>query len=770
MGFTLSRRALRVIKAFSSGLRLKILNLLLLRGQLSYTEIMNELKLNPVRDAGRFAYHLKLLLESDLIELDPSTKRYRLTDLGRRVIDVTEDIESKVSPHRRMLVRTSKASLEEFDRNKIVNSLVKEANVPLEEAQRVAREAERRLQRFKTRYLTAPLIREVVNAVLLERGLEEYRHKLTRLGLPVYDVTNLIKSASGRGVDVDSIVRSAGEKVFAEYTLLNVFPRDVADAHLSGTFHIENLGNWILKPDGFVHDLRFLFRYGIRFADTYSTKTIYPPPKSYEEALQSLVKLVYVTAGEVVGEQALPHFNVFLAPFIKGLKEEEILEGVRGFLTMVNGIQAESGPGVLSIGLDLSIPESLAEEEAYGMGGEALGSYAEFTDESLTLASAVMEAFLEHYKGKPGINVIPIVNLQKENLNGEDGLLYKAHELAAETSLPLFADQSKSREDLVYMASGVRFNCDWTGDWELDTLRVGVLGRVDLNLPRLYYDSREEGRRFEVLLDERVEMAIRALEIKYRAINQRGGEGVIPFLFHTWSGDRYFHLRNSIRVLSIVGLNEVIAAILDRELKYGAEEAHLAERILKQTVKRIEENAGVYNARVRLSAYPHPEAAERLARLDVERYGWSKVKVQGDKEHPIYTDSGLIPFSSDIPLKTRLRFEGLIQKYTGGGHLAVIQLEDVQHEPEELLSATITAIKDFNLNLFTYNLESTYCLACGNKSYGSPFKCPKCGSADTLIYYSRLFDRYLPLKYWTEVRAYHRRFYKKYKLKSEIKG
>lgn len=767
----MSRRALRIVKAFSSSLRLKILNLLLLRGQLSYTEIMNQLKLNPVRDAGRFAYHLKLLLESDLIELDSSTKRYRLTDLGRMVIDVTEDIESKVSPHRRMLVRTSKASLEEFDRSKIVNSLVKEANVPLEEAQRVAREAERRLQRFKTRYLTAPLIREVVNAVLLERGLEEYRHKLTRLGLPVYDVTNLIKSASDKGVDVDSIVRSAGEKVFAEYTLLNVFPRDVADAHLSGTFHIENLGNWILKPDGFVHDLRFLFRYGIKFADAYFTKTVYPPPKSYEGALQSLVKLVYVTADEVSGEQTLPHFNVFLAPFIKELKEEEILEGVRGFLTMVNDIQTESGSGVLSIGLDLSIPRRLAEEEAYGMGGEALGSYAEFTDESLTLASAVMEAFLERYKGKPGTNVIPIVNLQKENLNVKDELLYKAHELAAETSLPLFADHSKSREESsVYMASGVRFSCDWTGDWELDTLRVGVLGRVDLNLPRLYYDSREEGRRFEVLLDERVEMAVRALEIKYRAINQRGEEGVIPFLFHTRSGDRYFRLRNSIHVLSIVGLNEVIAAILDRELKYGAEEGHMAERVLKQAVKSVEENAGVYNARIRLSTSSHPEAAERLARLDVERYGWSKVKVQGDREHPIYTDSGLIPFSSDVPLKTRLRFEGLIQKYTSGGHLAVIQLEDVQHEPEDLLSATITAVKDFNLNLFTYNVESTYCLACGNKSYGSPFKCPKCGSADTLNYYSRLFDRYLPLKDWTETRAYHRRFYKKYNLKSEIKG
>ncbi len=758
-----------MVKAFSSSLRLKILNLLLLRGQLSYTEIMNELKLNPVRDAGRFAYHLKLLLESDLIELDPSTKRYRLTDLGRMVIDVTEDIESKVSPHRRMLVRTSKASLEEFDRSKIVNSLVKEAGVPLEEAQRVAREAERRLQKFKTKYLTAPLIREVVNAVLLERGLEEYRHKLTRLGLPVYDVTSLIKSASDRGVDVDSVVRSAGEKVFAEYTLLNVFPRDVSDAHLSGTFNIENLGTWILKPDGFVHDLRFFFRHGVRFAGAYSMKTVYPPPKSYGGALQTIVKLLYLTASEVSSEQALPHFNVLLAPFIKGLKKEEVLECVRRFLAMVNDVCTTSGLSVLSIGLDLSIPRSLADEEAYGIRGKALGSYTEFTDESVTLASAVIEAFLEEYKRRPRTNVIPIINLQKEDLNDRDNLLYKAHELAAETSLPLFANRSGSeREDSVYTASGVRFSRDWTGDWELDTMRVGIIGRIDLNLPRLYYDSREEGRRFEVLLDERVEMAARALEIKYRAMDQRGGEGLIPFLFHTCSGDRYLRLRNSIRVLSIVGLNELIAAILDRELKYGAEEAHVAEMVLKQTVKSVEENAERYNARMRLSSSPHPEASERLARLDVERYGWSRIKAQGDKEHPLYTDSGLIPFSSDIPLKTRLRFEGLLQKYTGGGHLAVIQLEDIQHEPEDLLSTTLKAVKDFGLNLFTYNVELTYCLACGGRSYGSPYKCPKCGSADTLIRYSRLFDRYLPLKYWTETRSYHRRFYKKYNLKSEI--
>ena len=52
-------RGMKVLKAVSSPLRLQILNLLFDKGALSYTELMNSLKMNPSRDAGRFAYHLK---------------------------------------------------------------------------------------------------------------------------------------------------------------------------------------------------------------------------------------------------------------------------------------------------------------------------------------------------------------------------------------------------------------------------------------------------------------------------------------------------------------------------------------------------------------------------------------------------------------------------------------------------------------------------------------------------------------------------------------
>ena len=69
-------RGAKVLKAVSSPLRLQILNLVFDKGALSYTELMNSLKMNPSRDAGRFAYHLKFLLKADLLEADTETKKY----------------------------------------------------------------------------------------------------------------------------------------------------------------------------------------------------------------------------------------------------------------------------------------------------------------------------------------------------------------------------------------------------------------------------------------------------------------------------------------------------------------------------------------------------------------------------------------------------------------------------------------------------------------------------------------------------------------------
>ncbi|MEM2921237.1 MAG: ArsR family transcriptional regulator, partial [Candidatus Bathyarchaeia archaeon] len=215
-------------------MRLRILRLVYSQGPLSYSEIMDHMNLNPNRDAGKFAYHLRTLHNCGLLTTGKESKKYSITPLGLLMLDMSQKIDTEsLREEGKLLVRTSRAAMEEFDRNKIIQALVREAGVPIEIAHRVAEETEARLLKLDTLYLTAPLIREFVNAVLIEKGLHEYRHKLTRLGLPVYDVSQLLKREASL-TSIQDVHRTISRSVLAEYVLLSVLPRRVADAHLAG--------------------------------------------------------------------------------------------------------------------------------------------------------------------------------------------------------------------------------------------------------------------------------------------------------------------------------------------------------------------------------------------------------------------------------------------------------------------------------------------------------------------------------------------------------
>jgi len=148
-----------------------------------------------------------------------------------------------------MYVRTSHESIEEFNSHKIIQSLVREGSLPLELAQKITEEVENRIYKYQTTYLTGSLIREMVNSVLLEHGHEEYRNKLARLGLPVFDVQEMITNLDNVDNGAEGLLFKTGQRVFAEHLLTNVLPKDVADSHLSGDLHITNPGIWSMIPD-----------------------------------------------------------------------------------------------------------------------------------------------------------------------------------------------------------------------------------------------------------------------------------------------------------------------------------------------------------------------------------------------------------------------------------------------------------------------------------------------------------------------------------------
>ena len=91
-----------------------------------------------------------------------------------------------------LFVRTSSDNRSGWDRQKIVEAMVREADVPHSEAERISLEVEEIIIKAGIKFVTAPLIRELVDAKLIECGLEDARKKHTRLGVPLYDVDQMI--------------------------------------------------------------------------------------------------------------------------------------------------------------------------------------------------------------------------------------------------------------------------------------------------------------------------------------------------------------------------------------------------------------------------------------------------------------------------------------------------------------------------------------------------------------------------------------------------
>ncbi len=708
-------------------MRLQILNLLFDKGSLSYTELMNALKMNPSRDAGRFAYHLKFLLKADLIEAVVETKKYCLTDLGKMVIDVADRIEKKAFKPKILLVRASRSAIEEFDTNRIATSLMKEAKMSAELAQRLAKEAEKQLLKSKIKYLTAPLVREVVNAILIEQGLEEYRHKLTRLGIPVHDVTDLIKTKKPTLQKPSTVHEAAGETVLKEYTLLNVFPRDIADAHLSGSLHINGLSSWILKPTEIVHDIRFFLQNGLNLEKIDPAQPSNAPPQNLESALAVIFNMLLHSNREIDTTQTLDYFNIFLAPYIKGAEPAKLKEALRLLITNI------SQHTNTSIGLELTTPDFMAEKPTAGPNGKPTGKYGDFTPEIQLLASLLLEIFAEESLRKPLFNPKLILKIRTDTFKdeGAKAILLKAHNLASEKGIPYFANLfQKSRQQSIFSSSGLRLDADFTRDWELDTMRTGCVGIVTVNVPRVAYESGNDKAKFLEILKERLEMANRALEIKHQTLRQHGKD-LLPFIMQTSNGDQYFRLENCSRIINLTGLRETAEVFCAKGIS-DEKTLGFMEEIGQEVTAFVHKISRRRGKRLQTATLPCFEASERLASLDIERYGVAKVRFSGTRNNPFYSTINNIIFQNG---KTQLESFTTEQKPAElheAGSLTVIRLGEAEHKADELVALTKEAFEKWQIEFLTYDRGWIYCNNCRKSWPDTLHKCPSCSATSTL--------------------------------------
>ncbi|MBU2565829.1 MAG: anaerobic ribonucleoside-triphosphate reductase, partial [Candidatus Thermoplasmatota archaeon] len=186
----------------------------------------------------------------------------RAKDYGIRPEIKMEDESTDLA----LFVRTSDEEIHKWDRKKIYDALVRETDIHPDAANIIAREVEKLIANLEIDVLTAPLIRELTNAKLIEYGLERVRKQHTRLGVPLYDARNIIINPNKENANVphgpEATNMSLAERIKKEYGLVEVFSQEIADAHMKGDIHIHDLG-FVDRPYCGGQSIEYVKKFGL---------------------------------------------------------------------------------------------------------------------------------------------------------------------------------------------------------------------------------------------------------------------------------------------------------------------------------------------------------------------------------------------------------------------------------------------------------------------------------------------------------------------------
>ncbi len=144
-----------------------------------------------------------------------------------------------------IFVRNREQDISPWDRTKIVAILMDESGIPFKIAEEIADEVQKTVFSLDIKTVSSSLLRELVNAKLIEKGYSKILNKTRRLGLSTSDVKDIIFSPvpyfnySPSSPDLSSAYISGTVK--RQYAAFNVFPEKLVNLHYQGRLHINGI-------------------------------------------------------------------------------------------------------------------------------------------------------------------------------------------------------------------------------------------------------------------------------------------------------------------------------------------------------------------------------------------------------------------------------------------------------------------------------------------------------------------------------------------------
>ncbi len=693
-------------------------------------------------------------------------------------------------------VRTTDGFIMPWSREKIAKSLMKETQIateiygmePISEAQAnmIAEETENLIRELNLGFLSGSLIRELVNIILLKHGFLHYYKLYTRVGAPLYEVYKIEKAMGFEAKEnanlqpnPETIHKKKADLLSKEAALL-LLPSKMAEGHLSGDIHIHDLEYFTTR--GFCQDwdLRYFFRYGLMPDGRGVQTSIAGPAKQAEVAILHAVKVWAAGQTNYAGGQGHYGFNMFIAPYLRGLPDDRIKQLAQMLLYEATQAYVARGGQLVfsSIQLESGIPK-IWQDKPVVYRGKVWNdlTYGDFEEEARKFASALYDIYYQgDSTGKMFNFPKPEVVLRKKYFKDPEAreLLMKASAISAKFGSSYFDNlvpDYRGGDDALSCYQCCAY-CFSEGPESDDFMKkmyfedgahfsLGGMQVVSLNLPRLAYKARGDDDKLFEELRKAMELARDVLIFKRKLVLNQAKAGLIPFATQRPQGaPPVCDLERLTLVMGIIGMNELVQHHTGYQLHESDQAVRLAVRLAVEMERIKGEFVKATGLPFSVSRTPAESSAQRFAVADLIHYpAEARNVVKGDlsaaknlkyaRDLPIYYSNGTHAYvGARISLSKKIDIEQKFFPILSGGNIFHVWLGERNPDPETLMAITEKISKTW-IGYYAFTKDLTHCTKCLKIVGGLLKTCPNCGSTD-VSWYSRVTGYYQNVGGWNE--------------------
>lgn len=573
---------------------------------------------------------------------------------------------------------------------------------------------------------------EIAKAYILYRAKHEAMRDAKKLAVDINKTMDGYLSQSDWRVHENAninfslgglILHNSGT-ITANYWLRNIYPKEIADAHINCAFHIHDLSMFSGYCAGW--SLRQLIKEGL---GGVKEKITCAPAAHLSTLVNQMVNFLGILQNEWAGAQAFSSFDTYLAPFVKAdsLSEKEVRQCIQSFIFGVNtpsrwGSQAP----FTNITLDWTCPEDLRNQKAVVAGKETDFTYGDCQKEMDVINKVFIELMLKGDDAGRGFAYpIPTYNITKDFdwENPNCALLFQMTSQYGTPYFQNFINSDLNPSDVRSMCCRLRLDKRELkkrggGLFGSDEF-TGSLGVVTINLPQIGFLAKSAQKphdEFYRRLDHLMDLARDSLQIKRKVIQKLLDGGLFPYT------RRYLKtLDNHFNTIGLCGMNECCLNLLGKDIT-TSEGKDFACKVLDHMRERMADYQEKTGELFNLEATPAESTSYRLARHDKENFPGI---ITSGKDDPFYTNSSQLPvdFTSDI-FEALDHQEALQTRYTGGTVFHIFVGEQVKdwRACKELIKTVFTNYR------IPYITVSPVYSVCKKHGYipGEHFECPKC--------------------------------------------